>query len=382
MDKLRRGRTASPLRQTFAVALGILGLWTLQLTGNLPPWQDQVLQLVRQPDFALQGLNYTMSYYPQEELSPLGHWVLSRWGLLQCQDITLSGPQLQSETSLPPLEPPKISQAQEEDHSPIPESQEGQWVTRTIKGSQTGNYLYHEGIYVTNMGKVSLDEEDLQAFSSFTLDLEEESPQILILHSHATESYTQIPGYTYQESEPYRTLDASQNILAVGQAMTQVLEEAGFSVIHDKTIHDYPSYNDSYSNSAQTVADYLAKYPSISLVLDVHRDALAAEDTTPYQLISQQGEEEVAQVMLVVGSNGGGSTHDHWRENFSLALSLQEDLLQYGDFARPIVVRTGRFNQHLSTGSLLVEIGGHGNTLPQAIAAGTLFAESLAESLS
>ncbi len=289
------------------------------------------------------------------------------------------------EENLPEWQPPQISNPEHLDDTENLTVPEGNWLPYTLVGVEGDTYMENDGIFVSNRGKVQLEPEDLAVFSSFQLEIGEDAsavaPQILILHSHATESYAQFPGYNYLESDPYRTLDASQNILQVGAAMAEELTLAGFSVIHDKTLHDYPDYNASYQNSAETVTQYLEKYPSISLVLDVHRDALSGAEGIPYQLLSQQEGGEVAQVMLVVGSDGDGYTHDSWRENFSLAVTLQRDLLEYGDFARPIALRSGRFNQHLSTGSLLVEVGGHGNTLPQAISAGRLLAQSLAATL-
>ncbi len=300
---------------------------------------------------------------------------VDRWGFLEIVA------EVEAPVALLSPNPPVF--VPEENTVVLPDTQEsvgelsgGNWESITMTGKDS--HVREGDIFVANSGRVNLESQDLTAFSPLTLEVAEGGePQILIYHSHGTESFSQTPGYEYQESDPFRTLNMERNITAVGQAMAEVFEEAGFVVIHDKTLHDYPNYNDSYGNSQKMLAEYLAEYPSLSLIFDVHRDALESLDGVPYQLVSG----DLAQVMLVVGTNGGGYQHDHWQENFSLALSLQQSLLAHGDFARPITLRSSRLNQHLSTGALLVEVGGHGNTFPQAYQAGVVFAEAVVRAM-
>ena len=128
---------------------------------------------------------------------------------------------------------------------------------------------------------------------------------------------------------------------------------------------------------------WLEQYPSISIVLDVHRDALSAEDGTPYRLITTEVGKQCAQVMLVVGTNGGGSSHVNWKENLSFALFLQQKLEKgFDSLARPIVLRSASFNQQLCVpGYLLVEVGGHGNTLTDALEGARFWADTVARAL-
>ena len=140
--------------------------------------------------------------------------------------------------------------------------------------------------------------------------------------------------------------------------MERVFTELGLTVVHDRTLYDYPKYNGAYDRSAEAVQRYLEQYPSIKIVLDVHRDALVGSDGEVYKLVSQEAGEKVAQVMLVVGSNDSGMEHPNWRENLALAVKLQLELTRdWGQLARPITLRSSRYNQHLSPGSLLVEVG-------------------------
>lgn len=185
-------------------------------------------------------------------------------------------------------------------------------------------------------------------------------PRILILHSHGSEAYSQNDGDLYQESDAYRTTDCTHNVVRVGEAMAEVFRGQGFQVIHDTNLYDYPAYNGSYDRSKAAVRDWLAKYPTIRIILDVHRDALVGSDGSIYKLVTQENGKKTAQVMLVVGTDGGGAQHPYWIDNLALAVRFQEELISdYVSLARPIVLRNSSYNQQLSPGYLLVEVGGH-----------------------
>ena len=209
-----------------------------------------------------------------------------------------------------------------------------------------------------------------------TWDLMGEAPTVLILHSHATESYENQAQYT--ETSPYRTLDTNYNMVSVGARVAEILEAEGIRVIHDRTLHDYPSYNDAYGNARSAITAALAEHPSICLVLDLHRDA--AEDAGGNQKVSTvtvEGE-SCANLMLVMGSDKGSLSYPNWERNLALAVKLQAQLEQtHSGLCKPIKLVTSRYNQDLSTGALLVEVGTAGNTHAQAIRA----AENLAEGI-
>lgn len=209
-------------------------------------------------------------------------------------------------------------------------------------------------------------------------DLTGSEPTVLILHTHTTESYTKTAGQTYEESSAFRTLDEAYNMLAIGDRVAQVLEAGGISVLHDRTFHDYPSYSGSYAASRDTAAAYLEQYPSIQLILDLHRDA--AEDGAGNQIatVAEADGQEAAQLMLVVGSDAGGLTHPNWQENLSLAVKLQAQLERlYPGLCRDMNFCAQRYNQDLLPGALLVEVGAAGNTQSQALAAAQALAEGI-----
>ena len=202
-------------------------------------------------------------------------------------------------------------------------------------------------------------------------------PRVLILHTHATESYTQA-GETYEESSRFRTLEEDCNMISIGNAVAQALEEKGIGVIHDRTLHDYPSYNGSYVHARSTLEALLVQYPTIQLVLDLHRDASGGIGSQLRTEAVVEGQTS-AQLMLVVGTNGGGQSHDGWEENLALGLKLHVQLERtYPGIMRPVSLRNQRFNQDLSPGALLVEVGAAGNTRQEALRAARVLAEAIA----
>ncbi|MBR5020687.1 MAG: stage II sporulation protein P [Oscillospiraceae bacterium] len=208
-------------------------------------------------------------------------------------------------------------------------------------------------------------------------DLTGEEPTVLIYHTHATESYTPQPGERYQESSPYRTLSDQYNMVSIGDRVAELLEAGGVKVIHDRELHDYPNYNTSYNSSRSNVQSYLAQYPSIKLVLDIHRDASGDNNNQMTTYVSVDGEPS-AQIMLVMAQGTNSRPVPRWRENLSLGLKLHTQLERTNPgITRYVNLRASRFNQDLSAGAILVEVGAAGDTHEKAMRA----AEELAEAI-
>ena len=211
------------------------------------------------------------------------------------------------------------------------------------------------------------------------LDFSGDGPKILIVHTHGTEAYTPEPGWEYQSSASYHTLEADRSVIAVGDALAQALEERGIEALHDRSLNDYPSFNDAYWTGLTKIEAWLEQYPGIQMVIDVHRDAVADGAGNAMALSSTQEGQSAAQVMLVVGTDQGGLSHPGWQENLANALKLQSVLQgQYPGLCRSLNLRTERFNQHATPGSLLVEVGTNGNTLRQALCTAELLGDALA----
>lgn len=194
--------------------------------------------------------------------------------------------------------------------------------------------------------------------------------KVLIIHSHGTEGYA--------DSGGSRTEDTGKNVLSIGAHLEKELEKYGFDVLHDVKMHDKDNYNKSYINSLNTTSWYLQTYPDIGIIIDLHRDAIENEKGEKVKLTYDTGEEKAAQLMMVVGSNGGGLTHDNYVENLKFAIALQQtgqDLFE--GLLRPINFRNERFNQHLHKNYIILEVGTHGNTLKEAKTSVELFAQVL-----
>ena len=208
-------------------------------------------------------------------------------------------------------------------------------------------------------------------------NLVSEEPTVLILHTHGTESYTKSPGETYTESSNFRTLNEGYNMISLGDHLAQALESAGIQVIHDRALHDYPSYSGSYSAARKSIAAYLEEYPSIQLVLDLHRDA-SGDDSNQLKTSATVDGVKSAQLMLVVGTDASGLSHPDWEENLALALKLYAQLERGAPgICRYISLRSQRFNQDQHPHSLIVEIGAAGNTHSEAVIATDLLAQAV-----
>ena len=209
-----------------------------------------------------------------------------------------------------------------------------------------------------------------------TWDLRADHPTVLIYHTHTTESYEK-GSLDYEETAPYRTLNADYNITAVGDRVTELLEAQGIHVIHDREVHDYPDFNSAYLHSRLAVKQILKEQPGLLLLLDLHRDAMEDPEGRQIKTAANAGGSTSAQLMIVVGTNSR-LPHRGWPQNLSLGLKLHAQLeTETPGIARPLCLRPQRFNQDLSPGALLIEIGSAGNSLREALLAGEQLAKAI-----
>lgn len=217
----------------------------------------------------------------------------------------------------------------------------------------------------------------------FQVELNSAEPQVLIMHTHTTETYELEEKNWCDPAFSARSTDLSVNMAAVGAEMAAQLNAAGVNTLHDTTLHDYPSYNGSYAKSNATVRSYLERYPSIKVVLDVHRDAIETEGGSRMAPVCTVNGRQAAQVMIICGCDNGGSVRlPGWRQNLRFAAAWERSMEgMYPGFTRPVLFSYRFYNQDLTTGSLLIEIGGHGNNLNEALYAGQLAANGLVQAL-
>ena len=217
----------------------------------------------------------------------------------------------------------------------------------------------------------------------FAIEPNSPDPQVLVMHTHATEDYRLSAGLWFSPGDGARSTDRSINMCAVGRVVADTLNAAGINTLHDETLNDYPSYTGSYANSRAVVQQYLAQYPSIKVVLDVHRDAIESESGSRYAPVCTVEGRQAAQVMIICGCDNGTTVQlPNWRQNLRFAAAWERSMEgMYPGFTRPVLFSYRFYNQDLTTGSLLIEIGGHGNNLNEALYAGQLAAKGLAAAL-
>ncbi len=257
--------------------------------------------------------------------------------------------------------------------------------TGAIKGKVISHYISpntanttYNGVHLKNYTSEKIDLKGLLN-KNFTFKINKNSdPQVLIMHTHTTESFMENDDKYYTEDFKPRTTDNAKNMAKIGDIIAKKLNDNGIKTIHDKTKHDYPEYTGSYNRAAKTINYYLKKYPSIKIVLDLHRDAVTV-DGGKAKLVTEIGGKKAAQVMLVMGSQTGGiKDHPKWKENLSLAVKLQQTMeVKYPTLARPLMLMSKKYNQSLSTGSLLLEFGTVVNTLDEACYSAELVGNSL-----
>lgn len=187
---------------------------------------------------------------------------------------------------------------------------------------------------------------------------------VVIYHTHTCESYTPTEANSYVASGNFRTTDLNYSVVRVGTELANNLQARNFNVIHNTTFHDYPAYTGSYTRSLSTIKSILNESQNAEFIIDLHRDALGSNSN--YAPSIKIGEESVAQLMFVIGTDGGGLDHKDWLYNFKLAVKIQEKANEmYPGLFKPIILRNSRYNQHVSKGALIIEVGATGNTLEQ-----------------
>lgn len=236
------------------------------------------------------------------------------------------------------------------------------------------------GLVINNDTSFEVDLEVLMAAGP-SQRLPASGYQVLIIHTHTSEAYTPSLGDDYMRSDSYRTEDTRYNIVRVGDELTACLESYGISVLHDRESYDYPSYTGSYSRSGAAIEKHLAENPGIAVVLDVHRDAIGSGDTI-YKTVAELDGQPSSQIMLLAGTGENGLSHPNYMENMKLALYMQKAVVdRYPTLARPIAMKKERYNQQLTTGSLILEVGSSGNSLDEALRAVRLFADAVGPAL-
>ena len=301
----------------------------------------------------------------------LGAWMIDRPQEERMKNVVLASSSAQQPTggTVPTTLPRLLSATREEAAlSVLPETDEV--LETAIEG----------GMRIKNETQYWVDAADILS-GGLALTLPASEPQILIIHTHGSEAYVQSGADRYSASDDGRTEDTQFNVVRIGDELTEILTEAGLNVIHDRGIYDYPSYTGSYTRAGEAIVQYLESCPGIRVVLDIHRDTLGSNGVV-YKTMAEEEGTTASQIMLLVGTDESGLEHPDWRGNLAFALYLQNAANSaYPTLMRPVALVPQRYNQQLTPGSLIVEVGSSGNTLREALAAVRLFGRAIAPAL-
>ena len=243
------------------------------------------------------------------------------------------------------------------DVSNISENLETQIVTQNPISESFNNEI--NGVKIKNETSFDIPDDILNT------ELDIDKNNILIFHTHTCESYTPTEQYNYQQTGNFRTTDLNFSVARVGDELANYLIKYGFNVVHDKTYHDYPAYTGSYTRSKATVEGILQSNPT-DIIIDLHRDAIGSKSN--YDPSVKIGDDVAAQLMFVIGTNGGGLYHPNWQTNLKFAIELQQKANEmYPGLFKTMIVRNSRYNQHLGKAATIIEVGSTGNTLEQCM---------------
>ncbi len=212
----------------------------------------------------------------------------------------------------------------------------------------------YNGVKVNNMSDKEL------TYDMLVPDIQINKSKVIIYHTHTCESYTPSDSFNYEMTGNYRSTDLNFSVARVGDELDKQLTSYGIQVIHDKTYHDHPAYNGSYSRSLVTAQNALANNPETEIIIDLHRDAIADANYAPKVKI---GDEYASQLMFVIGANNEG-----FNQNLKFAIKVVEKANElYPGLFKPMILRNAEYNQHLSKASCIIEVGATGNTLDESI---------------
>ena len=120
----------------------------------------------------------------------------------------------------------------------IPEEYQGPIIEEDMSVSDTTGYLSFGAGVIKN--STSLSDEEAQQYleAENPVQIDSDGPQVLIMHTHATESFEPYDTDTYDTRHTWRTTDNTQNIVAAGEVMAEAIRSYGIEEQNDETQHD------------------------------------------------------------------------------------------------------------------------------------------------
>ena len=366
-------------RRLGAALLAGVTLWTVSVTAGSTDAAGAWQALKREIPVAL--LRWQLGDPGQSDgLSAAAVLTLSQSPLLFSARQEIAGLRQQTEETPEETVPAPVTQPVQEEPqpAPVPAGTDNGVPAKTLVPTDPSGYTVCGKVYIRNTTQYTLSNEEL--LKPFAAELTGEAPQILILHSHGSEGYTPAVDDGIVWSGDHRTTDSRYNVVRMGDAMAEVFAQAGISVLHDRTLYDYPEYAGAYDRSLAGIDRYLKEYPSIRFVLDVHRDAIEDADGTLVKPVCTIDGASTAQVMIIAGCEYNRvKNFPDWEYNLRFDLAVQQQVeKQYPGLMRPILFSERKYNMDMTRNSFLLEVGTDGNTLDEACYSARLFATALA----
>lgn len=311
---------------------------------------------------------------------PEGAAALFSGALPPAPDICDEEPEPQTEPPEEPRTEPRQEAAEPKANQPPDGTEKGGNIKEQQYGETEETVKYKNILVQNRTAKHSIDiEKTLEKKPDLSLNADGK-PCVLIFHTHTTEAYQPYDVGWYPKNFNERSLNSEENMIRAGEEICKQLEAANIGVIHDKNVYDNPSYTGAYERSGKKIDEYLEKYPSIQIILDIHRDSIEYKDGTKSKPTAVIDGKKTAQMMIISGCREGDmSGFDDWEYNLRFALRLHRQLeTDFPGVMRPLFFAPRKYNMHKSHNSLLIEVGSDGNTLEEAVRAGGLLGKSLA----
>ncbi len=279
-------------------------------------------------------------------------------------NVTVLAPQESNPSAVLPLESDSTSSTVEQNAMGQPEPQ---IIIPTLS---------NETPYTPDMEEILCEPRAIPSAYDIYAEFGEDAPIVLIIHTHATESFSDTA------DTGYRTDDTTRNVISIGEIIANKLEAEGINTLHCKDLFDSPDFNMAYYNASLKIREYISAYPSISYVLDIHRDSIQLGDGTYYSPSVSTEEGTAAQLMFVIGTDHGGSGHTSWSDNLSLAARLYASIeAENPTMMRNINLRSASFNEQYTKGSLLIEVGACASDYDEAALTAEILADHLAREI-
>ena len=246
---------------------------------------------------------------------------------------------------------------------------------RLDSGEIVPSVINTETPYEIDFNTILSEERAIQSLDRLCESYGASAPVVLILHTHGTEAYND------HADNGYRT-DGKDGVIGIGSVIAEELKENGINALHCEVAFDEPDFNSAYYSAAIAIRDYIREYPSISYIIDVHRDSITLPDGTPYATEAEIDGKSAAKLMFVVGTDYAGSGHIGWRDNLALCARLEVAIEgKNPGVMRGLNIRAASFNEQYSKGSMLLEVGSCANTFEEAARSAKEFASALAKEI-